>query len=67
MPRVLTVTQKPDESPEQFAARLAGEVDSFMGESTGPAPESTDGTSPAPDAESTDVSAAPEEEPAPSG
>jgi hypothetical protein len=59
MPRVLTLTQKPDESPEQFAERISGQVDSFFNESTKPAPE--------PDAEPTDVSAAPAKEPAPSG
>lgn len=50
MPRILTLTQKPDESPEQFAARLAGQVSTFFGEEAG----------------ATDVSAAPEKEPAPS-
>jgi hypothetical protein len=60
MPRVLTMTQNPEESSEQFAERISGQLDSFFN-------ESTDETSPAPDAEPTDVSAAPEEEPAPSG
>lgn len=41
MPRVLTLTQKPEESTEQFAARLAGQVQTFFGESTQDAPEST--------------------------
>jgi hypothetical protein len=67
MPRVLTVTQNPEESPEQFAERISGQLDSFFNESTEPAPESTDETSTGPAAEPTDVSAAPEEEPAPPG
>jgi hypothetical protein len=67
MPRVLTLTQNPEESLEEFGKRIQGQVDSFFNQSTGPEPESTDGTSTAPEAEPTDVSAAPEEEPAPSG
>jgi hypothetical protein len=66
MPRVLTLTQKPDESPEQFAERISGQMDSFFNESTEPEPESTAETSTAPAAESTDVSADPAKEPAPS-
>jgi len=54
MSQVLTMTQKPGESTEEFAARISEQVNSFFGESTEPEPESTD------------VSAAPEEEPAPS-
>jgi len=67
MPRVLTLTQKPEESTEQFAGRIAGQLNSFFGESTEAAPESTEETSTGPEDEPTDVSAAPEEEPAPSG
>ena len=48
MPRVLTLTQKPEESTEDFAARLTGQVQTFFGESTEPAPESTE---PAPEGE----------------
>jgi hypothetical protein len=58
MPRVLTMTQKPGETPQQFAARISKQATTFFGES------------PQPDAEtppSTDVSAdeAAPEEPAP--
>jgi len=42
MPRVLTLTQKPEETPEQFAGRISGEVTSFFGESAEAAPESTE-------------------------
>jgi hypothetical protein len=56
MPQVLTVQAKPDETPEQFAARIATEMTGFFdeaagestdsgSESTEPAPESTDETS----------------------
>jgi hypothetical protein len=44
MPQVLTMTQKPGESPEQFAARVSGQVTSFFGESTGAAAAPTDET-----------------------
>jgi hypothetical protein len=62
MPQVLTVTQNEGESNEEFAGRISEQVNLFFNESTEPAPESTDETS----SEPTDVSAAPEEEPAPS-
>lgn len=66
MPRVLTLTQKPEESPEQFAARIAGQLTSFFGEAVGePEQTSPEAAEEAP----TDVSAGPEtgeEEPAPS-
>ena len=53
MPQVLTMTPKPDESPEQFAARISEQMTGFFKTAETP----------------TDVSAAeeaPEEEPAPS-
>jgi hypothetical protein len=56
------VTQNEGESNEEFAGRISEQVNLFFNESTEPAPESTDETS----SEPTDVSAAPEEEPAPS-
>jgi hypothetical protein len=58
MPQVLTMTPKPDEAPEQFAARIADQMTAFFkaaGAST--------------DEAATDVpaeQAVPEEEPAPS-
>lgn len=59
MPQVLTMTQKPDESTEEFAARIAEQADAlFRG-----AEAASDETP-----EPTDVSAEPEtaeEEPAP--
>jgi hypothetical protein len=45
MPRVLTLTQKPEESTEEFAARLAGQVQTFFGESPGDTSKSTEDTS----------------------
>lgn len=65
MPKVLTMTQKPDESPEQFADRISGQVSEFFGgspedaaESTEPAPAGEPDSSPEP----TDVTA-PSEQP----
>ena len=60
MPQVLTMTQQPGESTEDFATRIAQQADSFFrtGEAA-PVDESGE-----PTAESTDVSA--DEEPAPS-
>jgi hypothetical protein len=67
MPQVLTMTQMPDEAPEQFAARIAAEAGQFFGgsaeatdESTAAEPESTkpaDGTSSEPAAGPTDETA----------
>jgi hypothetical protein len=54
MPRVLTVTQKPDESTEQFAARISGQLNTFFGEAEAPTDESAEQEVPV------------EEEPAPS-
>jgi hypothetical protein len=60
------VTQNEGESNEEFAGRISEQVNLFFNESTKPADESTGETSSEPAAEPTDVSAAPEEEPAPS-
>jgi hypothetical protein len=64
MPRVLTVTQKPEESTEDFAARIADQVNSFFKESPGattespePSAESTEPAPPAEPSEPTDVTA----------
>ena len=72
MPQVLSMTQKPDESTEQFAERIAGQVQEFFSQPNSggtpaeqPETPSEDETSSAP----TDESAGPEtpeEEPAPS-
>jgi hypothetical protein len=62
MPRVLTVTQKPDESTEQFAARIAEQAQTFFGSSPKDEPESTE---PAP-AENGETSPAPTDDTAPS-
>ena len=73
MPRVLSMTPKPDEPPEDFAARVGEQVSQFFkppsssadttDEATGPVP-AADETSSGSDAP-TDVSAG-DEEPAPS-
>jgi hypothetical protein len=36
MPRVLTMTQKPGETPDQFAARISGQASKFFDESAQP-------------------------------
>jgi hypothetical protein len=59
MPQILTVTQDPDETSDQFAARIASEMADFFpdadesaepaDESAEPAEESTDETSTEPE------------------
>ena len=72
MPQVLSMTQKPDESTEQFAERIAGQVQEFFAQpnSDGTAAEQPDTASePVSSSGPTDESAGPEkpeEEPAPS-
>jgi hypothetical protein len=57
MPQVLTMTQKPGETPQQFAARISAQATKFFGDSAETAQPPTDVPA---DQE------APEEEPAPS-
>ena len=42
MPRVLTMTQKPGETPEQFAARISKQATTFFGDSAEPESPPTD-------------------------
>jgi hypothetical protein len=58
------MTQNEGESNEDFATRISAQVNTFFGQSTEAAPESTDETSTEPTTAPTDVPA--EEEPAPS-
>jgi hypothetical protein len=70
MPQVLTMTQKPGETTEQFAARISTQVNSFFsGGNTDGTPAEQPDTPPAGETSSersTDETAAPEKEPAPS-
>lgn len=53
MPQVLTMTQLPEETPEQFAARLSEQMTTFFGEgpeSTDVSADQTEGEEPAPPA-----------------
>jgi len=42
MPQILTVTQDSEESSDQFAARIAGEMKDFFGDSAESAGESAE-------------------------
>jgi hypothetical protein len=70
MPQVLTMTQKPGETTEAFAARISGQISGFFkGGNTDGTPAEQPDMPPAGETsaeKSTDETAAPEEEPAPS-